>query len=132
MRRNKRNRAVYFIAIIFVILIGLASRHYQDILPGWIGDYAGDALWALMVFLGIGFVFIRWPTSKVAFSSFVFSFGIEISQLYHSPWIDAIRRTRMGALILGFGFLWSDLLSYAIGIALGMMVEKLVFRKIST
>jgi len=132
LRRNKRNRAVYFTAIIFVILIGLASRHYQDILLGWIGDYAGDALWALMVFLGIGFIFIRWTTPKVAFSSFVFSFGIEISQLYHSPWIDTIRRTRMGALILGFGFLWSDLLSYAIGIALGMMVEKLAFRKIST
>ncbi len=52
-----------------------------------------------------------------------FAVAIEISQLYHDPWIDAIRQTTLGGLILGFGFLWSDLACYAVGVGLGVMIE---------
>ncbi len=41
---------------------------------------------------------------------------VELSQLYHAPWIDSIRQTTLGGLILGFGFLWSDLACYALGV----------------
>jgi hypothetical protein len=43
--------------------------------------------------------------------------------LYHANWIDTIRKTTLGGLILGYGFLWSDLLAYAIGIAAGVIIE---------
>lgn len=45
----------------------------------------------------------------------MFFYGIELSQLYHALWIDAIRNTTLGGLIIGFGFLWSDLVCYTIG-----------------
>lgn len=125
MKVNKRNRITYAIAIVITILLGLASRHYQNIMPKWIGNYAGDVLWALMVFLGMGFLFRAWSTLRVATIAIIFSFCIEISQLYHSPWIDAIRRTRIGALVLGFGFIWSDLFCYIIGIVFGVLIERL-------
>ena len=54
-----------------------------------------------------------------------FAVAIELSQLYHAPWIDSIRRTTLGGLILGFGFLWSDLACYALGVGLGVLVETL-------
>ncbi|MGC1718192.1 MAG: hypothetical protein WA746_04335 [Isosphaeraceae bacterium] len=31
--------------------------------------------------------------------------------------------TTMGGLILGFGFLWSDLACYSLGVGLGVLVE---------
>jgi Protein of unknown function (DUF2809) len=40
-----------------------------------------------------------------------------------APWIDSIRQTILGGLILGFGFLWSDFACYAVGVALGVMIE---------
>ncbi len=52
-----------------------------------------------------------------------FSVAIELSQLYHAPWIDSIRQTTLGGLILGFGFLWSDLACYAVGVVLGVLVD---------
>jgi hypothetical protein len=55
----------------------------------------------------------------------VFAFGIELSQLYHARWIDQIRHTRAGGLVLGYGFLWTDLLCYVIGIAIGCALEML-------
>lgn len=57
----------------------------------------------------------------------MFSFAIEFSQLYHSPWIDSLRNTRVGGLVLGYGFLWSDLVSYTVGIGVGVLIEKLIF-----
>jgi hypothetical protein len=46
-----------------------------------------------------------------------------VSQLHHAPWIDAIRNTRPGALVLGYGFLWSDLACYVAGVAIAAGVE---------
>jgi hypothetical protein len=48
---------------------------------------------------------------------------VEISQLYHGSWIDAIHQTTLGDLALGYGFLWSDLICYGVGIALGAFLD---------
>ena len=47
-------------------------------------------------------------------------------QLYHAPWIDSIRRTTLGGLVLGFDFVWSDLACYAVGVGLGILIERAV------
>lgn len=91
--------------------------------------YVGDALWALMVFFGIAFVFRKWSTRKVATVALAFSFGIEASQLYHAPWIDAIRGMPLGGLVLGFTFVWSDLICYSLGIGIGVIGEVVLIRK---
>jgi hypothetical protein len=38
-----------------------------------------------------------------------FSFAVEFSQLYHAPWIDALRGYRLGTLVLGDTVGWGDL-----------------------
>jgi hypothetical protein len=76
-----------------------------------------------MVFFGFAFLFRSKSTLWVASAALIFSFFIEISQFYHAPWIDAIRQTRIGGLILGFGFLWSDLVCYTAGIVSGTLVD---------
>jgi hypothetical protein len=52
-----------------------------------------------------------------------FSWSVEVSQLYHAPWIDAIRATIPGKLVLGNTFHWPDLPAYAVGIAIGALIE---------
>lgn len=83
----------------------------------------------LMVFLLITFLFNKKSTLHIAVYSIIFSFGIELSQLYHSPWIDSIRNTTLGGLVLGFGFLYSDLLCYALGIGVGTVLDKIIYLK---
>ncbi len=102
--------------------MGLASRQFFGDIP-WVKLYVGDALWALMVFFGFGLLFKRWLTKSVTLAALLFSFTIELSQLYHAPWIDGLRATRLGALVLGFSFVWSDFLCYSLGIALGAFIE---------
>ena len=92
-------------------------------MPGFIAAYAGDTLWALAAFLGIGLLLPRASTRTIALLAMAFSVAVELSQLYHAPWIDSIRQTTLGGLILGFGFLWSDLACYAVGVGLGAAIE---------
>jgi len=120
---HKRNRLFYLLMAVIVIFLGLLSRRITGYLPEVINLVLGDSLWALMVYLLMGMVFINWSVRKVAVFGLAFCFMIELSQLYHEPWIDKIRSTTLGGLVLGYGFLWSDLVAYAIGIGIGILVE---------
>ncbi|ENJ6135691.1 DUF2809 domain-containing protein [Bacillus anthracis] len=126
---TKRNRLLYAIFTIIVIILGLSSRKFAFALPELLNDYLGDALWALMIFIGFGFLFPKIETKKLAFISLIFCYGIEMSQLYHAEWIDNIRATTLGGLVLGYGFLWSDLVAYTIGVGVGLIFEFILQRK---
>ena len=120
---TKRNRLLYATFTILVIILGLSSRKFAFALPALLNDYLGDALWALMIFTGFGFLFPKIATKKLAFISLIFCYGIEVSQLYHAEWIDSIRATTLGGLVLGYGFLWSDLVAYTIGVGIGFLLS---------
>lgn len=107
---------------------GLASRRYREHLPTFLAEYAGDTLWALMLFLLVSTLMAGRTTMSQAGISLVLAFAVEISQFYHAPWIDGIRNTTLGGLVLGFGFLWSDLVCYLVGIVAGAIAELTVRR----
>jgi hypothetical protein len=86
----------------------------------------GDALWALTVFLLFAVILNRAATGKVAILAFGFAAGIEISQIYHAPWIDSIRATTLGTLVLGSVFNWPDFIAYLGGIGAGALAEMAV------
>lgn len=121
----RRSRILYLILTIITIILGLLSRKVSG-LPQIISAYSGDILWALMMFLIIAFIFKKKSTIFIISWAIILSFGIEISQLYHAPWIDSIRATTLGGLILGFGFLWSDLVCYTVGIVFGAIIDKFI------
>ncbi|CBZ04064.1 putative membrane protein [Clostridium botulinum H04402 065] len=120
---HKRNRLVYGFATFIVMFLGLCSRKLKYFIPDFLNVYLGDALWALMIFMLCGFIFKDTKTRIVALMALAFSYLVEISQLYHSNWIDNIRKTTLGGLVLGYVFSWKDLLAYAIGIEIGIIVE---------
>jgi len=124
----RRNRLFYFVAGCVVVALGLCSRRYAGLLPEFLSRYSGDTLYATMIFIGVGFLVPRWSSLHAGVVSLLFCFAIELSQLYHAPWIDHLRHTRLGGLVLGYGFLWSDLLCYTLGVTLGLLLE-LAFSK---
>ncbi len=121
--KHKRNRLFYAIMIFIVICLGLLSRKMNSYIPDWIDLYLGDSLWALMIYLFIGVIFHKWRIKRVALTAVIFCFLIELSQLYHADWIDMLRSTTLGGLVLGYGFLWSDLTAYLMGIGIGVLID---------
>ncbi len=127
MNENRhRSRALYALYILTIVCLGLISRSGQS--PYFVKAYVGDILWATAAFLFIGFLAPKMTTRRAAVCAAAFSFLIELSQLYHTPWLDGLRRTGAGALALGRGFLWSDLACYVVGVACGVCVDLIASR----
>ncbi len=122
-RRPGRPPILWFALIAVVVALGLGSRRYAGYLPGFVAAYAGDTLWATAAFLGFGLLLPRASTWRVALLAMSLSVLVEVGQMYHAPWIDSIRRTRLGGLILGYDFVWSDLACYAVGVGLSILIE---------
>jgi len=85
-------------------------------------------LWAALVFWLLALGWRRAGTGRLAGGAIVVAFAVECSQLYHAAWIDSIRRTRIGALVLGSDFLWSDLVCYAVGVGIAAVLDALIAR----
>ena len=119
----RRSSPFRLAVIALAACLGVGSRRFASLLPGLVAAYAGDTLWALAAFLGIGLTVPRASTWQVAILAMWFSALVEVSQLYHAPWIDSIRGTTLGGLALGFDFVWSDLACYAVGVGLGVLIE---------
>ena len=117
-------RVSYVIAVVIMIILGLASRKFGTFLPSFVAENAGDMLWAMMVYFGFRLLLVRKSLLTAIWLSFLFSFGIEFSQLYQADWINRIRNTLLGALILGKGFLAADLVRYMAGIIAALVLDK--------
>jgi hypothetical protein len=118
---------VYAAAVLVVIALGLWSRSDAAGLPWAVAKYAGDALWGLVVFLGVGLVLPGLSNRAAAGLAAAFACAVESSQLYHAPWLDAVRGTLLGGLVLGTPastFEWGDIAAYLAGIAAGAVAER--------
>ncbi len=118
----KKRRIVYGILFLLIIPLGLATRRQPQWFYTFIAEYGGDAFWSTMFF----FLFrILWPyvvLKKIALYTFLFSVAVEISQLYHAEWIDAVRNTFPGKMLLGNTFYWTDIMCYLAGTVFGWLL----------
>ncbi|PUE06708.1 hypothetical protein B9Z51_12210 [Limnohabitans sp. T6-5] len=127
MCRNEstsRSRWVSLAGIGMVIALGLASRRYGQHWPYGLNNHPGDALWALMMF-GVWSLFR--PVATTAFlaqASLLTCYLVEFSQRVQAPWLNAIRHTVWGRLVLGASFSWTDLAAYTVGVAVGVLLDR--------
>ncbi len=109
-----------------VIVLGLLSRagSIRPHLPALVGEYAGDTLWAAAVFFAAGLVFSKARLRSLLSGSAAFAFLVELSQLAHPPWLDAIRAWPGAGLFLGYDFVVSDLVCYGVGLLSAAGLER--------
>jgi hypothetical protein len=129
MQRPHRNRASSLALITVVAILGLGSRRLAAYLPHAVATYPGDTMWALAVFLGLGLFFRALATGWVALLALVISYLVELSQLYHAPWIDSIRDNAIGHIALGSGFDPWDLACYTVGVGTGVLLDMLIMSR---
>lgn len=123
MKPTLKRRLAYGITIVAMIVLGLSTRKFASDLPPFVASHFGDALWAAMVYFGIRSLFIEKSPRYAALIALLFCFAIEASQLYQAAWINEIRQSTLGGLVLGKGFLAIDLLRYFAGILLSFLAD---------
>jgi hypothetical protein len=125
-----RNRCLLALWLIFVIALGLLSRKFPHLFPQVLGKYPGDALWSMMVYCGLALVRSSGSPSRVAGLSFLISVLDELTQLIQIPWLNAIRQTTLGHLVLGSVFSWQDILAYLVGILIAVLLDIVLFSQL--
>ena len=124
--KERKLRICYLAGIAVLIALGLLSRRVR-----FVPAACGDALWAMMVYCCFRIVLIRKPMVISAAAALIASFAVEFSQMLKPDWLVKIRSTFLGHMLLGQGFLWSDLLAYTIGIAVIYGLTALIRKGVS-
>ena len=128
-------RWLYAILILLTIPLGLATRWQQQYFPPLMNEYGGDVLAATCIFFGCRFLCVRWTLPKVACLAYFISILDELQQLYRAPWAVKFRDITVVGILLGHGFLWSDIVCYAVGTLIGWIVgaviERLFFTRVN-
>ena len=106
------------------IVLGLWVHRGGGALDATARDVIGDALWATMMAWWVGAAAPSLALVRRSAVAFGICVVVELSQLIHTPALDAIRRTLPGQLILGSGFDVRDLLAYAVGVCLAALLER--------
>jgi Protein of unknown function (DUF2809) len=118
-----------YVALAFgTMALGLAVHRRGSMLSPAVRDVLGDALWASMVawWIAAAAPAVRLPWR--AAMAVAFCFAVELTQLYHTPVLDAIRRTTTGHLALGSGFDSRDFAAYAAGVLAAVLLERQIDR----
>jgi hypothetical protein len=125
MRVNAlKERVIYGCICLIVIVLGLCSRAFSEQLPLFVTRHFGDALWGSMIYFMFRVLFVNRKLWIAFVWSLMFSFSIEFSQLYQEEWINSVRATILGGLILGKGFLGVDLVRYTVGIMISYGLDQ--------
>ena len=104
-----------------LIALGLLSRRYP--LPGILAEYTGDALYATAAYAGYALFWPRGPSRALALLAFGSCLAVELSQAVNIKFLNDLRSTAVGAMLLGAGFKWPDLLAYLAGVSGAAVVD---------
>lgn len=120
----------YFGLATLTIGLGLLSR--RPFIPDFIYPYLGDFMYALMFYFLMAGFFPNKKSISWAVYAYLICFSIELSQLIEADWFIQIQSTRIGRLVLGHGFLWSDLIAYLFGVLFGLFITKYLLKHLET
>jgi glycopeptide antibiotics resistance protein len=116
---HKSYRLALLVCIVLIIPFGYSIRFASGLGLPLLQDIIGSLAYQVLLMLLVAFFYPRLSLAKVAVGVFIFSAAIEFLQLWQSPFIQAVRATWAGRVILGNTFTWADFPPYALGCLLG-------------
>ena len=118
---NERSRCGLLAAGVALVGLGLGCRH--ALAPEFARLYVGDVLWGALFFLLFALLWPSQSSRRLGACAAVTTELIELSQLYQADWANQLRETRLGGVLLGHFFSWSDVLCVFVGAALATSVD---------
>ena len=106
---------------------GFLFKSYSGPAHKWFNDYGAGVLYEVFWCL---VVFFFWPNRKyatpIAVYVFVVTSILEILQLWQPWFLQQVRSTFLGAVLLGSTFVWWDFPHYVIGCFVGWLLMRIL------
>jgi hypothetical protein len=112
---SRRYRLALLISMIAIIPIGYSARFYLPADWEWLRNLIGNIAYECFWVLFVAFLIPQVTPVRIAIGVCLASFAIEFLQLWQAPWMQALRMTLFGRLVLGNSFYWPDFLQYMAG-----------------
>ena len=104
------------LSLVVLVPTGFGLKLYAGPLSGWVNDsFAGAAyvcFWCLVLF-------VAWPRQRavapIVIGVLAATCGLELLQLWHPPFLQAVRSTFLGRALIGTTFVPADFLYYVLG-----------------
>lgn len=106
------------ISLILVAPLGYVIR-FAGILPEWLNDALGSVCYEIFWILLVVLLFPRTRPLWAAVGVCLATCALEFLQLWQPAWLQALRATLVGRLVLGNKFTWTDFPAYFLGSFLG-------------
>lgn len=119
-------RRTYIACGIATVAIGLLVFRGGIGLAAVPRDILGDALWATMMVWWVSAIVPARSLMVRAAISLGLCYFVEISQLIRAPWLDRLRASALGHLVLGSGFDPRDLVAYAGGVLVAVAIDRML------
>ncbi len=115
------SRRAALISLFILIPSGFGMKFYSG--PGglWFNNYAAGVLYEIFWCIFFFLISPRTKPVKIAVCVLVITSLLEILQLWHPPFLQAIRTTFAGAALLGTTFVWWDFPYYVLGVFLAWL-----------
>ncbi|CAD5957470.1 hypothetical protein PCC9214_02957 [Planktothrix tepida] len=117
----KQYQQIILISLIALIPIGLASKFYKGPFDLWLNNSVGGVFYEIFWVLLVVFINPILSPGWVAFWVFIVTSILEFAQLWKPPFLEVIRATLLGRLLLGTTFSWWDFPYYVIGCGLAWL-----------
>jgi hypothetical protein len=113
------NRLATLASLAIVVPVGFYSKVYRG--PGayWVNTSLDGVFYEIFWCLFLSLVLPRVRPQRLAIGVLTATCILEFLQLWHPPFLEAIRGTFLGAAILGSTFDWNDFSYYFAGSGIG-------------
>ncbi|HEY9831335.1 MAG TPA: DUF2809 domain-containing protein [Stenomitos sp.] len=111
-------RMALLISLLIILPVGYMIR-FHGAAPEWLNDTLGSIAYEIFLILLIAVLFPKASPLWTAIGVCLATCLVEFLQLWQPPFLQALRATFPGRLVLGNSFTWSDFISYFIGSFLG-------------
>ena len=113
------NKYYFALAVLLVITEVLIALYVTN---NFIRSYFGDVLVVILIYCFVK-SFMNLPVLPLAIGVLIFAFASEFLQYLKIVEILGLQKSALARTVIGTSFAWLDLLAYAAGIAVVLVVE---------
>lgn len=103
------------LSIALITPLGFVTKVYAGPVANWVNNSLGGVLYVIFWSLVFSVFFYRTKPWKIAAIVTLVTCLLEFLQLWHPPFLEAIRSTFLGVTLIGNSFTWLDLVHYLLG-----------------